>query len=242
MRLEIKDILNKHKNQKCLLIALGPSLNTYYDKLLRLKEEGYVIFSCGEWTYFHDFCPPDYWVLANNVQTTVTSLERINKYKATWLYSDTVDLTDYSFLEKNLKVDWLPFGHAKSGIWTPYDHPRHIINKDRLTIQEELQKYTNYEKQYSTASTVALHMVAFAILMGFANINLIGMDFDYGLGYAKNSDNIKPIELNHFDMYKNDILRDMLIIANSAKNLNSNIKIYNLNKNSYWKIFEYREI
>ena len=59
-----------------------------------------------------------------------------------------------------------------------YNCCKNIIN-NRLTIQEELMKYTKSEIHYSSANTVAMHMLAFSILLGCKTIYLFGLDLNY---------------------------------------------------------------
>jgi len=245
MKLQLENIIDKHIGQKCIVAAQGPSLNQYLDKLSSLKDVGYTLISCNSWQEFHPSCSPHYCVLANNVETCKSKLDLVNHHNITLIYADTVDLVDQDWLEKNLKVDFLPYdqrhfdGKECVDCRTRAGCEKYFDPK-RLTIQEQLQKYTGFDKHYDCGSTVALHMVAVAILMGFSDIYLTGLDFNYRIGYASNLSNIPVSDLNHFDIYGKGILEDMEIIAKSAEK--KGVKIYNLNKNSHWKIFNYIEI
>ncbi len=109
------------------------------------------------------------------------------------------------------------------------------IEKNELTIQEHLQKITGYEKHYSTGDTVALHAIAFAILMGCGPIYISGMDLDYSRGYANDK---KSIPMGHFSMWQDNsenLLSDMDILLASAKNIGT--EIINLNDESWHDVF-----
>jgi len=247
MRLKISDIIDKHKGQKCIIVGHGPSLNPYLGKLKELKEQGYIIIGCNNWIEFYENCPPHYWLSANNVDHSGNLTQYINKYKPVWIYADTVDLTDYAWIDANFQTDYLPFdqrhfGGQKCGVCGWYKCDKNL-DPNRLTIQEELQKYTGFDKRYNSGDTIAVHMFAFGILMGFSEVYVIGFDFNYHLGYAKNTTGRQIGDVcTYFDenSYGANVLKDVSVIAESAQKIGT--KMYNMDKNSYWKYFEYKEL
>lgn len=247
MKLIIPNIINKHKNQKCILAGHGPSLNKYRGKLSYLKDKGYIIIGCNTWYEFYN-CAPHYWINVNTVDTSTTMIHKINEFKSIWVYADSVDLTDQEWLNKNIQTDYLPYDQRHQQGKECYCCKKVGCGKyrdpNRLTIQEELKKYTNHTILYSSGHTVALHMLAFSIIMGFSEIYIAGFDFNYKLGYATNTANrkIPDNDTGYFNLnsYGGDILKDIVIINDSAKNIGT--KIYNTNENSSWKDFEYKEI
>lgn len=246
MQLKFKDVIDKHKGKKCIVIGHGPSLNEYLDKLKVYKDNGYIIIGCNNWNEFYIDSPPHYWVNANNVDSTKTFIETINKYKPIWVYADTVDLTDKNWIEENIKSDYLAYDQRhyegkKCSCCKSHGCDKYF-DSERLTIQEELKKYTKYNKTYSTAHTVAMHMLALSILMGLSEIYIVGLDFDYYKGYAKNTTQRTPSEIDYFDMnkYGDGIYEDVIIINESAKNIG--VKMFDLNKNSRWDVFEKKDL
>jgi hypothetical protein len=251
MKLDIPSIINKHSNKSALICGLGPSLQLYQDKLEHIKKEN-VIFACGEFYRFYKVIP-DYWVQANNVTTVCNHINLIKNWiGCTIIYADTVELTDKKWIDENLKNDYIPYDQRhfngmtcnelinsplknKGGYTYNGRCCNHII-KGRLTVQEELQKISNYHKFYSTGSTVALHAVAFAVIMGCNPIYITGVDLDYNLGYAKNDSNLQHGPVGELNNYTVENVKDFEIINESAKKLN--IKIYNLNPNSSFNVFE----
>jgi hypothetical protein len=182
----------------------------------------------------------------NNVDNSNNMMHLINYYKTTWIYADSVDLTNYEWIDNNIQTNYLPydqrhFDGKECCVCQSYGCKKYL-QPQRLTIQEELMKYTNYHKRYESGHTVALHSMAFSILMGLSEIYLTGFDFNYRLGYAYNNTNRRTGPDNYFDnnMYGGDILKDIQVIADSAKNIG--IKVYNSNKQSTWNNFEYKEI
>jgi hypothetical protein len=245
MQLKFKDVINKHKGKKCIVVGHGPSLNSYLDKLSLYKKNDYIIIGCNNWDEFYIDTPPHYWVNANNQDDTKVFLKNINTYKPIWVYADSVDLTDYSWIDENIKTDYLPYDQRHfygKKCYLCENGCGKNFNSQRLTIQEELQKYTGFEKAYGAGHTVALHMLSLSILLGFSEIYVVGLDFDYHKGYAKNSTNRPTPEVNYFDInkYGHEVLKDVEIIGDSAKKIGT--KMYNLNKESNWKFLEFKDL
>lgn len=244
MKLQISDIIDKYNGKKCLVVCHGPSLNKYYNSLNQCKDNGYIIIGCNNWNEFYPQCPPHYWVMANTVDNCRNQMGLINQYKPVWVYADSVDITDHSWIEDQIQGDYLPYDQRHFGGKKCTDCAKHHCDKyfdpNRLTLQEELQKYTKFEQHYDSASTVALHQIALAILMGFEEIYIVGVDLDYHLGYANNVTGRGVPQLDHFDIYGKSILDDMEIVAKSAEK--RGMKVYNLNKDSYWKLFPYKDL
>jgi len=103
----------------------------------------------------------------------------------------------------------------------------------KTTIQEQLQKTSGYRQHYSTGDTVALHVIAFAVIMGCNPIYISGMDLDYQKGYANN----QPAPLNDdWQRLSTNLKNDLRIINESAKK--RNIKIINLKHDAWYNTFE----
>ena len=114
-------------------------------------------------------------------------------------------------------------------------------NKMQTTIQEMLQKTSDYESHYSTGDTVTLHTIAFAILMGCNPIYISGLDLDYSLGYA--SEMSFPMNMDHYSVWqegKKNLINDLNILNDSAKN--RGIEIINLKKDAWYKVFKKGEL
>jgi len=131
MRLEYKDIINKHKNKPCVVALHGPSIDKHIDKIEQLQKEDEIIrISVNEW-YDHFSVKPDYWIVSNGEFTIGSSLmgssiwqmrnyprDVFNKYKVPLFYNSTADLTSDSLIEEHLACDYLPYdtrhfkGHA----------------------------------------------------------------------------------------------------------------------------------
>jgi len=109
---------------------------------------------------------------------------------------------------------------------------------NRKTLQEILQENTGHDQHYSAGSTVALHMIAFSILMGFRKVFISGLDLDYSLGYAGNA--IDAPE----DFWKNspetkNLINDLNILNDSANK--KGVEIVNLNPGVWYGVFKQAE-
>jgi hypothetical protein len=242
MQINFSDILDIHKNKTAIIMANGPSTKPFlphFQKVSKQKDK-YVTFVCNEIDEMLENVglklvkdiDPDYWVISSTVLTVASRYNNFNLLQQNGgklLYANSTDLTKN--VDELLKIDYLS-----------YDQ-RHFDNKhcpvppelgccefckdlipSRLTIQEELQKYTGYDKHYGTASTVALHMLAFAILMGCKKIYLSGIDLNYNLGYFDR----KTQNPDTFKLWLGEILEDFRLIKNSAEL--KNVEIINLSK------------
>jgi hypothetical protein len=276
VKLLLEDIVGSGKGKTAVVCAHGPSLNEHKDEIIKLQKENKIVrFSPNNWFNFFD-TEPNYWVLASNVDTISAYYLAMNRLKSEIIFADSVDLTPYDFIEKNLEVNYLGYdqrhfkGHRcleilsnfkkhhdkhkkfdftyygeNSSMWSPpfsgtpggvdiKGRCCHRIEENRKTIQEFLQQVSGHEKHYSTGCTVSLHMLAIAIIMGFKNIYVSGLDLDYSLGYA-NKDIPAPE-----DFWKNspetlNLKNDLQIIEESAKM--SGVKILNLYKKPWYGIF-----
>jgi len=123
--------------------------------------------------------------------------------------------------------------------WSKTKKCCHRIDSSRVTLQEKLQQYTDYEKHYGTGCTVAVFALSFAILMGCNPIYLVGVDLDYGAGYAQNDQKaerfIPPGAYGHWKVLSKHLASDFQIINASAKK--KGVEIINLNKDAWYDSF-----
>lgn len=194
----MSDIIDKHKGSVAVVDLFGPSGKIHRDTIdLLAKEKQIIRLSCNNWwEHLPSSPPPDYWVLASNVDTVSRYLSEINKHKetTTLCYASSVDRTTLGgSVLKMLEADYLPYDQKHhDGLPLPEwccgpKGCEAVIVSGRLTIQQELEKLSGYSPRYGSGDTVAVHMIAFAILMGCKTIYLNGLDLDYGKGYANGS-------------------------------------------------------
>jgi hypothetical protein len=219
----MEKIINKEKGKTGMCVATGPSLKPYLDNVIELSKNSdeYAFLSTNHYDKMFNLSA-DYRIIANSHLTVGSVHNMFNSKPNMLLYADSVDTTPRDLVKRLLKVDYIGYDqrHFKS---KPCNKPtaccNHII-KDRLTVQEELQKYTQNEKHYGDGSTVALHMLAFSILMGCNPIYIFGVDLNYSKGYA-NPNFRNP---SSFAPYLSDILNDFKTIKESAEKIG--VKIY----------------
>lgn len=253
MKFDLKDIINKHKNKTAFVIANGPSTKNFLDifKKASKEKDKYCIIVCNEIDQMLETIGldlmndlnPDFWVLANSIQTVSNYYNGFNKLKnnGIFVYADSVDLTENT--ENYLNINYIPYDQRHFNMSACKEGFRKccqkcLIDKNpKKTIQEYLSDYCDHHIHYGTGSTVALHMLSLAILIGCNKIFLSGIELNYKLGYFDN----KTVNYDSFEPWLNEILNDFIIIRDSAKNIN--VEIINLSEISMLKhIFNTYEI
>ena len=109
MQLKLENITDINKGNPAIITAHGPSLNLYKDEIIKAHEAEKIIrFSVNNWwEYFVK--PPEYWVISSSEFTIERILPIINMHNITTFYSDDGDFTPKSFVESNVKADWLAY-------------------------------------------------------------------------------------------------------------------------------------
>jgi hypothetical protein len=228
-KLSFDDIRNKEKGKVGIVCGTGGSLKEYheeFEKLSKTEKDKYCFISCNEW-HEKTNLDVDYWVIANNVFTVEKHFEEFNNHKSTLIYADSVDVTDREFVEKNLTIDYLPYDQRHNkGI--PCSKPlaccNHII-EGRKTISEYLQHITGFEQTYGDCGTVAIHMLAIAVILGCNPIYISGVDMNYKTGYV---DDKKQDKHDDIARHSSEFGIQSKVIADSADKLG--VKIINLSK------------
>lgn len=130
----------------------------------------------------------DYWVNANDVfPVPEKHLDIINSCADTvFIFADSATYStrrkmNLKFLRDNLNISWFAYDQRHFNQQPCKDKYRYCcdlleIYPGRITLQEYLQKKFNRLNHYSTASTGAIHALAFAILLGCSPIFLQGIE------------------------------------------------------------------
>lgn len=186
MRLNIKDLINKHKNAPCVVVGSGPSMSNFDYKNFKG-----VIIAVG--TSIYRFPSKiankiDYLVSCNNefpVMEINSHLKLLNKNKKmTWLMSDAAcynTLWDYNETTfEKLKINYFTYDAIHFGL-KPCKERRKCcdflkIYPKRKTLQEQVGKLFNIPYKLGKGSTVAELGLAFALLFGCKTIFLQGID------------------------------------------------------------------
>lgn len=239
MNLQIGDIIDRERGKICVVLASGPSLNPLLPKLQSYRDKGIVIMGCNEWYDFYKVVP-DYWVTANSQKTIQTYKGVLDKHPGIiYVYAETVDTTPRWWIDKNINNTIVPYDqrHFNSnpcGIGKCCS----FLIPGRLTIQEELQRYTGGDVHYGTGHSGAVHMLALAVLLGCREIYFAGVDLDYRLGYANGVR--YPVRENILDNYVLEIYEDLKVIRGSAGKIG--VDIYNTNVGSKYDIFSIKQL
>ena len=181
-------LLNREKNKKCLILGGGPSIDA-----LNLESFDGVVISMGDVPIrIKERRKVDYWVNANSLFPRPDKhYEILNEFEETFLiFSSSVlnsnETLNYNKLKQKLKIKWFDYDqrhfnglncNKQSDYRFDLEQPQNCCNhKKAITIQEYLKNIYNSDSHYSTGSTVAIHSLAFAIIMGCKEIYLSGID------------------------------------------------------------------
>jgi hypothetical protein len=235
----IEQLVDSHKGQTAWVVANGPSTQNVLKQLAKIRAQnmpGHVFYVTNE---IDDLLEnvglslerlrPDYWVVANSHFTVEAQHTRFNKMK-NWggklLYSNSVDLTPNP--EQLLEVDYLPYDqrHFNGMVCQDSRKPCCAFNKKeigegRSTVQEALQSFLGAPARYGTGSTVALHMLAFAIISGCEVINVSGVDLNYSAGYFDG----KSYNPDSFTPWMSEVIEDFTTIKQSIDNSGHSVKV-----------------
>jgi hypothetical protein len=225
---DLTDFVNTEVNKTAFVFATGPSLGDALPFFLDEPTSNKILISCNDIDIFTDLIP-DYWVFANSIQTIASMIERFAKFpNSVVVYADSVDTTPNEWVKQNLltnkfiSYDQRHFNNQKC----PHC-PNGCANfiENRFTIQELLSKFTKTDFLYSPGDTVAVHMLALAIILGCKKIYLAGVDLDYSKGYYGSN----MINNDSFGFFISNILRDFKIINECAKSVGVEIYCYSTN-------------
>jgi hypothetical protein len=223
----IEDVLDEHKGKTAYVCALGPSLKDYLNQIYENSNDK-IIITCNDFDKMTNLSP-DYWVWANSYHTIKAINETINKFpNTTVVHSDSVDTTPIGWIKEEFIGNYIGYDQRHFDNSKCIHCPNSCANfiEGRKTIQEILQNYTNNEKRYGSGCTVAVHMVALAIILGCKKIYLFGCDLDYSLGYVDGL----TASSDSFNPYMSYIKNDFKTIYESASNIGT--KIYNMSYTS----------
>lgn len=172
---QIKQYKNKHQHQRCFIVATGPSLNTR--DLDRLHQHGEICISMNRiYNIFErTLWRPDYYVIEDTIM--IEDLRR-----------EVADL--------DLPVKFVPSVPAcfweQDNIKNTVQYQLALLdNGEDLPLFSSKAEYCVYE-----GTTVTYACIQLAAYMGFGEIYLLGVDFNYS--------NDLYDEKNHFQGYQSD--------------------------------------
>lgn len=167
---KISKFENVHKNQKCFIIGTGPSLRIEDLELLCRKE--CITFASNQIFKIFEKCNwrPDYYMVSDykiisQYYDEIVNIENIEIFIADIALSNECDLLDRQRLEKD-NINVFTLLHKES--WN-------------TKLQKMLPDFSSAPDHcIMKGFTVTYGLMQLAAYMGFSEIYLLGVDFDYG--------------------------------------------------------------
>lgn len=221
----IHTLKDKYLGKRCFIVGNGPSLNTADLELISSEysfgtNRIYKIFGETEWR-------PDFYFAVDNsfIESSWRELLSLN--------------IGHMFLATDANFDFSVFGDKATRIFEYTKFKVNMWNDMTAHISTDVSKY------FSVGYTVTFTAIQMAMYMGFRDIYLIGVDFDYSVtrdkkGRIKKNDSVKDYFFG--EKYKSTVLN-----YNSALNAyevarkyadSHNIKIYNATRGGKLEVFE----
>ena len=232
MKIDLKDIVNKHENKRAFIAMLGTSLNEVLpdlEKMSKDKNNDDIFISCNLYSQMCDI-HTDYFIVTNNqpVMSLESAYEIYNKTNSTLVFSSRIKGFSIDSANKHLTCDWVAINDFLNA-------------KDSL--QDCFKEYTEGEV-YGSVLTVLCHTIALGVVAGSKEIYIAGADLDYSKGYVKEKAHPSGVSLGKRimnDKAKKDTINQINKIKKSAEN--KGVKIYCLNESSpLCEILEHKKI
>lgn len=217
--LKLGDLINKHKKEKCIIVGGSHTMHDFnYENF-----DGKIIVVGTSILRLQKRFDPDYLVSANNhfpVPEIHKHLEILNNYKnMTWIFSDSALYCDIwkksdEFLNENLKIKYHAFDdrHFNGNKCKKLGNCCSFLKKypNRKNIFDFLMNFKNLQDKnfiFGKGASVAELALAFAILMGFEEIYIQGVDIplDQRYKYMKRD---KDRYFGYPDTYADKFLRE----------------------------------
>jgi hypothetical protein len=207
--------LNKPKSCKCVIVGSAPSLSNFNYKKFSGK-----IFAIGDAairgkTHFR----PDYWVSCNGlfpVPGLKIHTKILNIFKKTIFIYSKIQIKSQEFkkfFKENLKIKLFEYDNIHQS-FTPCSEKNicceYINYKSDNTINGNLKKILNYQGKFSFGGSVFVQALAIAMIMGFKNIYITGVDLPEKKKYYKYYDCLEADELIYktFNVYNEIIIKN----------------------------------
>lgn len=215
-QINFQDIEGREKGKIGFVCATGPSIKPYlnsFRKMSREETDKYAFFGCNEFDSKTGIFP-QYWIVANNEFTVKKYHPTINRHKGTTLvYAYSVDLTPPDQVENLIEGEYIAYSEREKG-----------LREGDKSIQTYLKEMTGYKEIYGGAGTVAVHMLATAIIAGCNPIYVAGVDMDYRKGYC---DGQTSGRIGWLSQHQGTINKSFQVMKESAELIG--VKIFNLN-------------
>lgn len=212
----IEKFHNLHKNEKCFIVATGPSLTT--EDLEKLREKKVLCISMNSIYHIFDKTDwrPDYYA-ADDYRELEESQNKIEK------------------LLKGKKF----IGDTSEKFWKKsYGEDIYCYHKCYEYYRNRLPKFSDdFSKRSYTGATVTYTCMQLAVYMGFKEIYLLGVDFSYNgedkNSYYKHFYEEKKLESRGFEQQVR-----LAYMSAEKYTREHGIKIYNATRGGKLEIFE----
>ena len=212
---KLKKLQNIHDNDRCFIIATGPSMTM--DDLKKLKNE--ITFGMNSLCRAFDEIGWETTYFAIQDKSVYKKMyEDLGKLSTTKLFVSD-DISDVSQIKSNL-----------------FRYPLNIYNHKTVT-DKFIYKFSNTIcEEVSAGFTIAYSALQIAIYMGFKEIYLLGCDCNY----VDDKEKRHFIETGHYDPNYKTIGDKMIEAYKVAKKYadDHNIKIYNATRGGKLEVFE----
>lgn len=207
-----------HKDQRCFIVATGPSLKMEDLDVLKQNEEICISMNSIFYAFSETEWRPDYYVMSD--------YRGFNEYQE---LLDTLPIKE-KILSDNSEEFWKT-SHG-TNIFRYHEHYEYCFDR--------LPKFSDdFSKRSYASGTVTYTCMQLAVYMGFKEIYLLGVDFTYG-GQQKN--------VNYYHFYNTEKIKDegigyvnnVTLAYQAAKRYadSHGIKIYNATRGGKLEIFE----
>lgn len=218
---ELLKFKNIHKGKRCFIVATGPSLKL--EDLEMLKKYNEITFSMNRIYNLFDKTSwrPNYYV--------------IQDYKAIEDLADEI---------ANLDIQYKFVAHRPESYWQiPAVEEKSIKFKIILEgYKEHMPSFADdITKGIYEGYTVTYACLQIAVYMGFEEIYLVGVDFDYKPDIYSDQNHFPGYQKSDRPVRLNDVYPDLVALAYKKAELYSTeqgIKIYNATRGGKLEIFE----
>lgn len=221
---QIEKYRDIHKGRSCFVVATGPSLRV--SDLNMLKENGYICISMNRIYNIFDKTDwrPDYYVI-----------------------EDQKMIEDLAEEIAELELEHKFVNGAPEKYWNLEKSKNSIMYKMIMQncLNDNIGFSRNLERMIYNGYTVTYVCIQLAVYMGFSEIYLIGVDFNYSTDIYAESNHFEGYQKHYKDIRLNPVMPDKMIRAyKKAKRVTDSmgVHIYNATRGGKLEVFDRIEL
>ena len=212
---EIEKLKNIHKEERCFIVATGPSLRIEDLNILRENRE---------------IC-----ISMNSIWRAFQSTEWRPQY---YIAVDYTFLHDYGDIMEDQNISYLFLGDTSKDYWSKKHKKNHL--KHHFAYECYEKKHPKFSSDFSRKSyqgfSVTYNAIQLAVYMGFEKIYLLGVDFSYAEKKVEKYAHFYKEDILVSTGYENQVYLAYLSAKMYADE--HNIKIYNATRGGKLEVFE----